>query len=488
YIAEHLNPTGKAAIIVPEGIVFQSANAYKSLRKFLVEDNLLYAVISLPSGVFNPYSGVKTSILLFDRTIAKQKKEILFVSIENDGYGLGAQRRKVYGSDIPEVKELLKQYKEGKDIALSPLATIAKKVDIAKLDYILVGDRYKESVIASSEFELVELGEIIKLNFGTRITKKDDEGTIYPVYGGGGNSFYTDTSNRENEYVIARFALGEHCVRYVDGKFFMLDSGFTFDIEDSYKDKIDKTYVGNILLNMQDTIYSCSRGHAQKNLDIQSFKQIKIPIPSLHVQKEIVKEIEEYQKVIDGARQVVQNYKPKIKILPGWESKLLKEMVNIKTGKIDSNRAVKNGEYPFFTCAKEIYYIDEFAFDCEALLLAGNNATANYDVKYYKGKFNAYQRTYIITIIDTSVIDYQYLKYILESNLKLLKQNSVGSQTKYLTLGVIQSLIIPIPSMDEQRMIVSEIEEEISLVQKNDRLIDIFEKKIKDIISEVWGD
>lgn len=73
YIAEHLNPNGKAGIIVPEGIVFQTANAYKALRKFIVEDDLLYAVISLPAGVFQPYSGVKTSIILFDRVLAKQK-------------------------------------------------------------------------------------------------------------------------------------------------------------------------------------------------------------------------------------------------------------------------------------------------------------------------------------------------------------------------------------------------------------------------------
>ena len=91
YIAEHLNVHGKAGVIVPEGIIFQSQNAYKNLRKMLVEDGYLYAVISLPAGVFQPYSGVKTSILLMDKTLAKKTGGILFAKIANDGFDLGAQ-------------------------------------------------------------------------------------------------------------------------------------------------------------------------------------------------------------------------------------------------------------------------------------------------------------------------------------------------------------------------------------------------------------
>ena len=103
YIAEHLNPAGKAAIIVPEGIVFQSATAYKELRKYLVDDGLLYAVISLPAGVFNPYSGVKTSILLIDKPLARMRDDILFVKINHDGFDLGAQRREIKQNDIPDI-------------------------------------------------------------------------------------------------------------------------------------------------------------------------------------------------------------------------------------------------------------------------------------------------------------------------------------------------------------------------------------------------
>ena len=126
YIAEHLNPTGKAAIIVPEGIVFQSANAYKDLRRYLVDDGLLYAVVSLPAGVFNPYSGVKTSILFLDKTLAKQKEEVLFVKMNNDGFDLGAQRREIKQNDIPDIVNIFKAYQLGKDVSKNPLVTLAK--------------------------------------------------------------------------------------------------------------------------------------------------------------------------------------------------------------------------------------------------------------------------------------------------------------------------------------------------------------------------
>jgi type I restriction enzyme M protein len=112
YIAEHLSIKGRAGIIVPEGIIFQSSNAYKNLRKNLIENWGLYAVVSLPSGVFQPYSGVKTSILLLDKEISKKTDEILFVKIENDGFDLGAQRRKTDKNDLPKALQEIREFRK----------------------------------------------------------------------------------------------------------------------------------------------------------------------------------------------------------------------------------------------------------------------------------------------------------------------------------------------------------------------------------------
>lgn len=109
YIAEHLNPKGRAGIIVPEGMIFQSGTAYKDLRKMLVE-NYLYAVVSLPAGIFNPYSGVKTSILLMDKELSKKSNEILFVKVANDGFNLGAQRNAVKGGQLDDAIEIIREF------------------------------------------------------------------------------------------------------------------------------------------------------------------------------------------------------------------------------------------------------------------------------------------------------------------------------------------------------------------------------------------
>jgi len=110
YMAEHLTPGGRAGIIVPEGIIFQSQTAYRQLRRMLVEECLV-AVASLPAGVYQPYSGVKTSILILDTSLAKQAGTIALFKVENDGFNLGAQRREIDKNDLPHLRRLLKEMK-----------------------------------------------------------------------------------------------------------------------------------------------------------------------------------------------------------------------------------------------------------------------------------------------------------------------------------------------------------------------------------------
>jgi type I restriction enzyme S subunit len=139
----------------------------------------------------------------------------------------------------------------------------------------------------------------------------------------------------------------------------------------------------------------------------------------------------------------------------GWEIKKLGEVCNISTGKLNANAAVENGKYPFFTCSREIFTIDHFAFDCEAILLAGNNAVGDFNVKHYKGKFNAYQRTYVITINKEETLLYKYLYLQVENALKDFKLKSVGAGTKFLKLDMIKNLKLHLPPLSEQKRIVA---------------------------------
>ena len=151
YMAEHLTPTGRAGIIVPEGIIFQSQNAYRQLRKILLE-NYLVAVVSLPAGVFNPYSGVKTSILILDKALAKKTDRIAFFKVESDGFDLGAQRRPIDANDLPqayaELAEYLGHLRAGESVEdfHCALGIVVEKRKVSEDgEYNLSGERYREN-------------------------------------------------------------------------------------------------------------------------------------------------------------------------------------------------------------------------------------------------------------------------------------------------------------------------------------------------------
>lgn len=137
-----------------------------------------------------------------------------------------------------------------------------------------------------------------------------------------------------------------------------------------------------------------------------------------------------------------------------WKEVTLGKIAIFKTGKLNSNAAISNGEYPFFTCSPETLRINSYAFDQEAILLAGNNAEGNFSIKYYKGKFNAYQRTYVITPIRGKV-DIKFLYYALSLCLKQLKNMSQGTSTKFLTVTILNSFSVKLPSISNQRRIAS---------------------------------
>ena len=128
----------------------------------------------------------------------------------------------------------------------------------------------------------------------------------------------------------------------------------------------------------------------------------------------------------------------------------LGEILIFKTGKLDSNAADNNGEYPFFTCSPVTLSINSYAFDDEVVLLAGNNANGVFSVKYYNGKFNAYQRTYVISPIDNTEISVRWLYFRIKHVTSELQQMSVGTATKFLTKKILESYEIELPSLQEQ--------------------------------------
>lgn len=138
-----------------------------------------------------------------------------------------------------------------------------------------------------------------------------------------------------------------------------------------------------------------------------------------------------------------------------WKEVRLGDIAFFKTGKLNSNAACKNGKYPFFTCSPETLAIDSYAFDQKAILLAGNNAEGNFSIKYYEGKFNAYQRTYVISATDN--IDLLFLYYSMKLCLSSFKKMSQGSATKFLTTVILNNFQIRIPSTFQNQRCIANI-------------------------------
>jgi len=537
YIAEHLNPTGKAGVIVPEGIVFQSANAYKSLRKYLVEDGLLYAVISLPAGVFNPYSGVKTSILLIDKTLAKQKDEILFVKINNDGYDLGAQRREVKGSDIPEVIRIIKDYQKGIDVSDNALVTIASKKDIAEQDYILVGERYKEAIVVNSNYPMVELHEVCEIITGfafksdSLLNEKVDGALPVIKIGNLENKSFLNIDDD-----IQYFPYDESLEKYVINKndILLAMTGATVgkvsvsrqnnlllnqrvaNIK-ANKDIINPTYLMYLLFD--DKFYNYCQdnagGGAQGNISPATIKAYKIPLPPLHIQEEIVKEIEGYQKIIDGAKQVVENYKPTIKIDPSWEMvKLGDSEIEI----IDGDRGINYPKKEDFSSDGYCLFLNTgnvrkgyFNFDSLQFIsnekdnslrkgklnrndivlttrgTVGNIALYDNSVPYKNVRINSGM---LILRVNQTYYDANFIKVLFLSDFIASQIANIlsGSAQPQLPIRSLVNIQIPTPPIETQQQIVSIIEKEIAIVEQNELLIEMFEEKIKDKISKVWGE
>lgn len=171
-----------------------------------------------------------------------------------------------------------------------------------------------------------------------------------------------------------------------------------------------------------------------------------------------------------------------------YATQKLRDISVIKTGKLDSNAAVENGAYPFFTCDPQTLRINIWAYDTEAVLLAGNNASGNYTAKYYRGKFNAYQRTYIIEAADSERLSVRFLCYAINQQLRLLKTMSSGSTTKFLTIRMLHNLDIPCPEIEVQDRIVNVLGTIDDLIENNQKQIKLLEEAARRLYKEWFVD
>ncbi len=535
YIAEHLNSNGRAGIVVPNGIVATSQTAYKQLRKMLVQDSLI-AVISLPAGCFNPYSGVKTSILILDKKLAKKSQHILFLKIENDGFDLGAQRREIDKNDLPAALQILEAYKsvlgfagleddriennmldkitekvksynpEIKEIQIQTIATLVEKeIVLGNKDVVLSAERYFESVKSQTEFELVRLGDekYFKIESGGTPSSEVAEywnGNIHwaTLKDLPASDFITTINDTERK--ITELGLAKSSAKMLPSNSILVSSratigriainkipvatnqGFKNIVIQDFNKAIPE-YVALVLTEKVEEMNEMSSGSTFKEISKTSFSEIEIPLPPLEIQQQIVAEIEGYQRIIDGAKQVVKNYKPTITINPDWEMMELGEVFKLSSGRFLPTKSKIEGVYNVYGGNGINGTHNEYFLDTPTLVIGrvGEYCGAVHITteKSWATDNCLYVTNYLIDVNQT------YLKYaLIHSNLN--QYAKVGGQPS-VSQGSIYEVKIPLPSIEEQQTIVKAIEEEMQLVSANKRLLEIFEQKIKTKIGEVWG-
>lgn len=311
YILDHINIKGRSGIVVPDSVLSKNETSPKQLRNKLIENGLI-AVISLPAGVFLPYSGVKTSILFIDKVTAKQKKEILFIQVNNDGFDLGAQRKKILKNDLPSAKNILKKWLHGKELQ-DPISFNVKKEDILKTSEqsLLLSNYVESNINENNKYPYITLGDYIDTITPPKKIKKTDfkKSGKYPIIDQSQDEIAGWTDDKESlvssEKPLVIF--GDHtcAIKYSEQPFAQGADGIKII---QTKDDILPKYLFFLLKNIPIETDGYKR-HFSK------LKRHKIPLPDISIQKEIISKIEKEEKKIEELKNQINHIENDIKII-----------------------------------------------------------------------------------------------------------------------------------------------------------------------------
>ena len=506
YIAEHLTAGGRAGVIVPEGIIFQSQRGHTQLRRMLVED-CLAAVVSLPAGVFKPYSGVKTSILILDRTLAPRADGIAFFKAAGDGYDLGDQRRPTADNDLPtiraELTEYLRRVRQGfplDDYQPTLGVVVGKERIAADGEYNLSGENYYERKSVPSSYPRYPLGSLIDtVTPPAKIPKSAFKPAgLYPIIDQSQKEIAGYTNDTETlifpEQPLVIF--GDHtCVIKLAGVPFAQGADGIKII--STHESLDPGYLYHTLRNKPLE----SDGYRRH---FTLLKKYKMPLPPLEVQQELVAEIEGYQRVIDGCRAVIDNWQPRIAVDPEWEMVELRAILADKPkygstaskstfdGKVRYVRItdITNDGHLKTDAPVSPSEIDEQYFlKQDDLLIARSGSVGRAYLHKEQATPHQYAGYLIRFRIDYTKALPKYIYYITQTDIwaDLIAQNSKIGTINNINAKQYSAFRLPIPPLPVQQAIVAEIEAESAAVEQARRLLEQMMGRIAAAVGRVWG-
>ena len=510
YIMDHLNIMGRSGIIVPDGIVSnKNSQAYSSLRKKMVEDNFVYAVISLHPGVFKPYADVKTSVLLIDRVLSKKSKNIIFFDIENDGYEKGNRKREIKDNDVNDVSSLLNEYKKivddeikvAKFVKHNAKVFIVTKEEVRKDgQYILRSNKYKASVSSKNDLpkellskHIVEVNERNTDENAVVFSVSKEKGFIDSAEFFDASVKSQDISNYKN---VKDGDIAFNPARANVGSIAINDSGKTGVVSPMYtvfriKDgsELIPEYLFHLLTSKKgvEHIKLLSSGAVRQTLKMDDLLNLEIPIPPLSFQRSF----KNNHLLIKNAEKVVKEYEPYIKIDPNWKKIKLNEIFKLEKGTRPIQKSLP-GEYTLVTTSESFSTCDNYDYEGEAICVplissAGHGKATLNRIYYVNGKFSV-GSILMALLPKNKEINVKFYYYLLSQEKDNLFTNLMyGTSNVTFSIEDCIDIEIPLPTKKEQDLIINQVESELKLISANSKLIELFNEKIDLKIDEVWG-
>jgi type I restriction enzyme M protein len=508
-----LEEGGRMAIIVPEGFLFKKE--LKEVRKFLLSKANLELVVSLPQGVFQPYTGVKTDILYLTNAHKPEpnREGYYYFEVKNDGYSLDSHRRKLEGANDIYKLEATSIKKTEKELLIEQGFEFIPFEKIKENDYNLVGTRYREIQRTVGKWEMVLIKDLIEKSLiiakkGRTITKEKTVLGNIPVIAGGQTSPYSHNEFTDNGNIITISSSGAYSgyVWYHNYPIWASDCSVFYSNDEN---KLLTRYFYYVLKHQQAEIYKMQKGAGQPHIYIKDIETLYIPLPPLEEKEKIVASLDQLEKSIKSAQELIENLR-----VEGGGSFLhySSEVENfnwIKIGELfktssggtpQSNTSdYYNGDILWFQSGelnkKDLFQsektITEFGlknssakiFPTNTILVAMYGATAG-QVSILRVEATTNQA--ICGIFPNEKIMPEFLYYFLASQDEELKALRVGGAQPNLTQEVIKQVKIPLPPLHIQEEIVAEMEEKENFIKQAKEIIAKQKQRRDFIVSKLW--
>ena len=511
---DKISEKGRMAVIIPEGFLFRKD--MQKTREYLLDRCYLRSVISLPQGAFLPYTGVKTNILYCTDIKKKRKQEkFWYFNVKNDGYSLDNHRRKLEGTN--DLQKFLSYRNtdvyEKMDVLEIGFFEISMD-EVKENDYILSGNRYKKIFDYSNvKWELVKIGNVFETTSGGTPLRSNNnyylngkipwlksgevsQGDIYKS-----EEFITELGLKEssakvlpvNTVLVAMYGVtaGQVGLLKIEATTNQAICGILPN------EKVIPKYLYWILKSQYKKLLSLSIGGAQPNISQMIIKNLEIPLPPIEIQQEIANELDSYQKIINHARGMINQYIPKIDIKKDWGYIKLSEIAEIIMGQSPPGKYYneKQNGLPFFQGKAEFgdnYLKPPTKWTYKAMKKAMKNDVLM-SVRAPVGPTNlapfelCIGRGLCAIRPDKKKLSYLFLYYYLSTNQKQICKFSTGSTFEAINKKDVENILIPLPTLKEQNKIVNRIEEEVSLISSNKEVAELFHNKIKEKLNFIWG-